>query len=238
MKIWKMLGCLLLLCAIICGCAALGVKGTAEEPQAPAVDETPKGEGEQTSPEGEEGEADKPVQGSVTVLPTYSEGLRFRSNGDGTCALAGIGTCTSSCILIPPKSPAGDTVTEILPYALKDSIIGAIEIPDTVKTLSAASFSGCARLCYVRVAAGSAWYSEYDGVLYSADGKTLIYCPAGRTAGELKLRASLARIAAGAFAECKKLETVVFAGSTAAWHNVIVGDENEGLYAAGFQFSS
>lgn len=237
MKMWKMLGCLLLLCAIICGCAALATEAKTEEPGTANNAESEEGDATQNQGTGE-GTGDPTISGSVVVTPTYSEGLRFRSNGDGTCALAGIGTCTSSCILIPPKSPAGDTVTEILPYALKDSIIGAVEIPDTVKTLSAASFSGCARLCYVRVAAGSAWYSEYDGVLYSADGKTLIYCPAGRTAGELKLRASLERIAAGAFAECKKLQTVVFPGSTAAWHNVIVGDENEGLYAAGFQFSS
>ncbi|MBQ2773382.1 MAG: hypothetical protein IJC95_06230 [Clostridia bacterium] len=237
MKMWKMLGCLVLLCAIICGCAALATEAKVEEPGT-TNDGGNQGSNDPQDLVSGENENTPPVSGSVVVTPTYSEGLRFRSNGDGTCALAGIGTCTSSCILIPPTSPAGDTVTEILPYALKDSIVGAVEIPTTVKTLSAASFAGCERLCYVRVAAGSEWYSEYDGVLYSADGKTLIYCPSGRTAGELKLRASLVRIAAGAFAECKKLETVVFQGSTAAWHNVIVGDENDGLYAAGFRFSS
>ena len=237
MKMWKMLGCLVLLCAIICGCAVLAAEAKVEEPGTTNNAGDNGSNGEQTLVSGGN-ESTPPMSGSVVVTPTYSEGLRFRSNGDGTCALAGVGTCTSSCILIPPTSPAGDTVTEILPYALKDSIVGAVEIPTTVKTLSAASFSGCARLCYVRVAAGSEWYSEYDGVLYSADEKTLIYCPAGRTAGELELRASLERIAAGAFAECQKLETVVFAGSTAAWHNVIVGDENEGLYTAGFRFSS
>ena len=237
MKMWKMLGCLVLLCAIICSCAVLGTEAKVEEPGAKS-DAGNKGSNDEQALVSGGNESTPPISGSVVIAPTYSEGLRFRSNGDGTCALAGVGTCTSSCILIPPTSPAGDTVTEILPYALKGSIIGAVEIPTTIKTISAASFSGCERLCYVRVAAGSEWYSEYDGVLYSADGKTLIYCPAGRIAGELKLRASLARIAAGAFAECKSLETVVFQGSTAAWHNVIVGDENDGLYTAGFRFSS
>ena len=237
MKMWKMLGCLVLLCAIICGCAALATEAKVEEPGT-TNDVGNKGSNAPQDLVAGEDQTAPPVSGSVVVTPTYSEGLRFRSNGDGTCALAGIGTCTSSCILIPPTSPAGDTVTEILPYALRGSVVGAVEIPTTIKTVSAASFSGCERLCYVRVAQGSEWYSEYDGVLYSADGKTLIYCPAGRTAGELQLRASLVRIAAGAFAECRKLETVVFQGSTAAWHNVIVGDENDGLYAAGFRFSS
>ncbi len=237
MKMWKMLGCLVLLCAIICGCAVLGAEAKVEEPGT-ANDAGNQGSGDEQALDSGGNESTPIVSGSVVVTPTYSEGLRFRSNGDGTCALAGVGTCASVCILIPPTSPAGDTVTEILPYALKDSIVGAVEIPATIKTLSAASFAGCERLCYVRVAAGSEWYNEYDGVLYSANGKTLIYCPAGRSAGELKLHASLARIAAGAFAECKNLEAVVFQGSTAAWHNVIVGDENDGLYTAGFRFSS
>ncbi len=235
MKMWKMLGCLVLLCAIICGTAVLATEAKAE-----SADGTDDVKGEVGDPpQNEVGEnTNTPVGGSVVVAPTYSEGLRFRSNGDGTCALSGLGTCTSSCVLIPPKSPAGDTVTEILPYALKGSIIGAIEIPTTVKTLSAASFAGCLRLCYVRVAAGSEFFSEYDGVLYSRDGTTLVYCPAGRTAGELKLHTKLSRISAGAFAECEGLETVVFAGSTAAWHSVIVGDDNDALYAAGFRFAS
>ncbi|MBQ9778032.1 MAG: hypothetical protein IJW22_03810 [Clostridia bacterium] len=31
----------------------------------------------------------------MTVEKVYSKGLYFRSNGDGTCALAGIGSCTA-----------------------------------------------------------------------------------------------------------------------------------------------
>ena len=231
MKTWKMIGCLVLLCAIICSSAVLAAKAQTEEAEGGL-------EAEGQAPEqGSDGGSDATPGGSVSVTPSYSEGLRFRSNGDGTCALAGIGSCTSTCVLVPPKSPQGDVVTEILPYALDGAIIGAIEIPATVKTLSAASFLGCQRLCLVRVAGGSAFYSEYDGVLYSADGTTLIYCPAGRTTGELKLHSALSRIAAGAFAECKGLESVVFQGSTAAWHSVIVGDDNDGLYAAGLRFS-
>lgn len=241
MKMWKMLGCLVLLCVIICGCAALGTEAKANEPEEGTEEEggAPEG-GENTNPDelvSEQPPKDETVSGSVTVTPTYSEGLRFRSNGDGTCALAGLGSCTSSCILIPPTSPAGDAVTEILPYAFSNGIVGAVEIPTTVKTLSAASFSGCERLAYVRVAIGNEWYSEYDGVLYSADGSTLIYCPSGRTAGELKLHPAIKRISAGAFAECTGLRTVVYQGTTAAWHGVIVGDENDALYAAGFRFA-
>lgn len=234
MKAWKMLACLLALCAIICGCVVVSTE--AEEDLAVGDGTGQEAGGAADDPQ-EMGSEQAPTGGSVTVAPTYSEGLRFRSNGDGTCALAGMGTCTSSLVLIPPTSPTGDTVTEILPFAFKDSIIGAVEIPTTVRELSAVSFAGCARLSFVRVAAGNEWYSEYEGALYSADGSTLVYCPTGR-AGELKLHASLSRIAAGAFAECTGLKTVVYPGTTAAWHGVIVGDENDALYAAGFRFGA
>ena len=47
-----------------------------------------------------------------------SEGLEFESNGDGTCTITGIGTCTDQNIVIPLESPDGDTVTLIGKYAL------------------------------------------------------------------------------------------------------------------------
>ena len=234
MKIVKMLVCLLLLCGIICGCVAMtaAAKGEAEAPEREEADsdETPNTPSAEETPAGQ--------GGSVTVTPTYSEGLVFRSNGDGTCALAGLGSCTSSCVLVPPTSERGDRVTEILPYALAGSLIGAIEIPTTVQTLSAASFADCPRLAFVRVAAGSESFSEQDGALYTADGKVLLYCPEGRTVGELRLSKSLTRIAAGAVSTCTGLKTVVYPGTTAMWHGVIVGDDNNALYAAGFRFGS
>ena len=50
-----------------------------------------------------------------TVCNEYepSEGLAFTSNGDGTCYVSGIGTCTDTDLVIPRKSPAGDTVISI-----------------------------------------------------------------------------------------------------------------------------
>lgn len=47
-----------------------------------------------------------------------SKGLEFESNGDGTCTITGIGTCTDKNIVIPAESPDGDTVTLISEYAL------------------------------------------------------------------------------------------------------------------------
>jgi hypothetical protein len=227
MKVWKMLACLLSLCVIILVCAVLGgMEGEAQAPEEPPA---------------EEGNA--PTDAGLNVpaaptLPVYSEGLSFRSNGDGTCAVSGIGTCSSSCVLIPPTSPTGDTVTEILPYAFRDSIVTAIEVPESVTVLNATSFYGCPRLACVRVAAQNTAFLESDGVLYSRDGSVLIYCPAGRTASDIVLHNGLRRVAAGAFAECVGLGNIVFQGSTSAWQSVIVGDDNAPLYAAGFRFTA
>ena len=242
MKTWKMVGCLLLLCVIVCGCVLIGKTGEVAAEDTEGVAENADGtvpQTPETPPEGETQQGGEgTTQGSASAAKTYSEGLYFRSNGDGTCALAGMGDCTAACVLIPPKSPAGDTVTEILPYAFAGSIVGSVEIPTTVVTLSAASFADCERLAYVRVAAGNPALLESDGVLYNGDGSVLLYCPAGRSARELVLHPALKRIAAGAFARCPALNVIHFAGSTAEWHSMIVGDENNALYAASFRFAS
>ena len=240
MKIWKTVGCLLLLCVIVCGCVVMGKNTTAsaalQENEKTDATESDGAEGTSPAPNAGATDPETETQESVAAGKAYSEGLYFRSNGDGTCALAGIGSCTAACILIPPQSPAGDKVVEILPYALAGSIVGAVEIPTTVTSVSAASFAGCERLAYVRVAAGNEALLESDGVLYSGDGGTLLYCPAGRSARELSLHPALKRIAAGAFAACAALDTVRFAGTTAQWHGIVIGDENNALYAARLVF--
>ena len=244
MKIWKTLGCLGLLVVIICGCVMLGQP---TEVHAKEEESTPpQAEGEvqqapntpQTEPTTGEENKEPDTDNSITVGKTYSKGLSFRSNGDGTCALSGLGTFTGACVLIPPQSPTGDVVTEILPNAFADSIVTAVEIPAGVHTLSAASFTGCTRLSYIRIAPGNTAFEEFDGVLYSAQGRNLIYCPEGRAAKELTLHTGLRRILAGAVSACPALTTVHFQGSSAEWQGIIGGDENGALYHASLQFKT
>ena len=238
MKTWKMVASLVMLLAIICGCALVGRSvEVSAAPQDPTEEQQPK-EDLSVQEKEEAEEPEQPQGGSVTVEKVYSRGLYFRSNGDGTCALAGLGSGTASLVVIPPQRPAGDTVTEILPYALANSIVGAVEIPTTVTTLSSAAFSGCPRLSYVSVASGNASFLEWDGLLYTADGSTLLYCPAARAGTQITLHASLRRIAAGAFGECTRLTAICYPGSAAQWHGVIVGGENDPLYAASLRFNA
>lgn len=77
----------------------------------------------------------------------YSEGLAFTSNGDGTCYVSGIGTCTDTEIVIPPTSPAGDSVTGIGKQAFYNcSSLTKVEIPDGVTNISYGAFWSCSLL--------------------------------------------------------------------------------------------
>lgn len=249
MKTWKMAGCIALLAVVICGCVILGQGASATDAPGNTPDTQPEANGtplhnEQQPPQNEDntqvpGEDDtsgkQPAQGndtSTSVSKPYSEGLSFRSNGDGTCAVSGIGSCNTACILIPPQSPNGDTVTEILPYAFSGAIVGAIEIPTTVTTISSSSFEGCPRLSLLRVESGSLSFAEYNGVLYSADYRTLLFCPRGKGATEITLHKNVRRICADAFADCSTLKTVNFCGSSSEWQSLVIGDGNTALLSA------
>ena len=105
----------------------------------------------------------------------YSEGLVFTSNGDGTCYVSGIGTCTDTDIIIPPVSPDKEEVTAIgnrafssrnnlTSVTIPDSVITigqdafawcegitSIIMPDSVTTLGYRAFSGCTRLTSITI---------------------------------------------------------------------------------------
>ena len=86
------------------------------------------------------------ISKSGDIIQSYSAGLEYTSNGDGTCTLTGIGTCADQYIVIPSEYN-GMTVTAIGANAFKDCInLTGIEIPDSVTTIGAGAFSGCSGL--------------------------------------------------------------------------------------------
>ncbi len=87
----------------------------------------------------------------------YSEGLEFTSNGDGTCYVSGIGTCTDSDISIPPVSPDGDKVTAIGNSAFERcTSFTSIEIPDSVIRINNSAFQNCYQLTSIEIPNGVA----------------------------------------------------------------------------------
>ena len=91
-----------------------------------------------------------------------SEGLAFTSNGDGTCYISGIGTCTDTDIIIPSVSPDGDTVTSIGDSAFEDcSSLTSIEIPASVTSIGNYAFRGCKSLTGIEIPASVTSIGNY-----------------------------------------------------------------------------
>ena len=76
------------------------------------------------------------------------------------------------------------------------------------------AFAGCSALSAVEIAKGNAVYRAAQGVIYSADSKTLLYClPVVN--GTFLLPAEVQSIAPGAFIGCAELESVTLHASIA-----------------------
>ena len=81
-----------------------------------------------------------------TTLNEYSKGLEFKSHGDGTCSVSGIGTCTDTDVKIPSVYN-GEKVKSIGQSAFEGCIgMKSITIPDSVTSIGRSAFEGCISL--------------------------------------------------------------------------------------------
>lgn len=164
---------------------------------------------------------------------TDSTGLTFASNGNGTCTLTGLGACRDICVVIPSTSPSGDKVTAIGPQAFYNcTTITVVQIPATVNTIGHLAFGGCTSLVYITVSAQNASYKDISGVLYTADGKTLVHYPAAAGSSSVSIPAGVTKIEDMAFYGCKSLKTVRYGGTQDAWSRISIGSMNYSLNAA------
>ncbi len=102
----------------------------------------------------EEGEQTRTcsVCGETEKEPLAILSLAFKSNGDGTCYVSGIGTCTDKDIVIPYTSPSGDVVTGIGYYAFSYcSGLTSIEIPNSITSIGMSAFSDCSSLTSIEI---------------------------------------------------------------------------------------
>ena len=197
-----------------------------------------------TSNSSEETPPDPPLEDPSSL------GLSFISNGDGTCALLGIGECSDSFIIVPMTSPEGDIVTEIadgafknflairgveLPstlqtigaYAFYGSSIKEIVIPETVEDIGNYAFSGCRSLGKIEVEVGNSQYCSISGALYNADGSTLITYPAGKTDNFVNISRDVTTIENMAFYRCNSIKKVNYHGTSQSWRSVEIGAGND-----------
>ena len=160
--------------------------------------------------------------------PTDASGLVFRSNGDGTCSVTGIGTCEAVEVKIPAKSPAGDTVTSIGDRAFEDCYeIMTISIPASVKTIGTGAFRGCGGLSFISVDALNPAFCSAEGVLYSKDKSVLICYPQSRSGSKYILPTSVKTISAYAFENVLNLTGILYEGSIVKFQSIDVLAGNE-----------
>lgn len=138
-----------------------------------------------------------------------SEGLEFFSNGDGTCSFIGRGTCTDANIIIPAKSPDGETVTKIMGGGFfADEALVAIYVPEGVLEITTDGWSAASNFASITVSPNNTVYASVDGVLYNKELTTLIKYPTAKADATFDIPAGVTAIGFGAFANATNLTSV------------------------------
>ena len=182
--------------------------------------------------------ADSTTQPSPDVTSPAVEALRFVSMGNGDCVVAGIGSCTDPCVVIPAYAPSGERVVEIVAMAFYGcESMTSVQIPATVQKIGSLAFAACKNLGYISVAPENPFYRDLDGVLYTADESTLILYPPCRVGSTVKIYTGTTAIADMAFFDCANLSHVAYAGSAEDWERISIGIRNHSLTAASKSFA-
>ena len=126
----------------------------------------------------------------------YSQGLAYRSNGDGTCVLTGLGTCQDSQIVIP-KVQNGEIVVEVAERAFRDHThITSLIIPGTITIIGEEAFYGCTSLQSVSLAEG----------IITLDSRAFAVC---KNLKAIEIPNSVETIGIQAFMDCTSLANIV-----------------------------
>lgn len=104
-----------------------------------------------------------------------------------------------------------------LPKRLSDISLTKYSLSESVVSFDTSdnAFVGCSALASVNVAAGNSVYKSVDGILYSADGKSLLYCPIS-ILGSFTIPAGTQTVAPGAFIECYGITSVTVPSTVTA----------------------
>ncbi len=124
---------------------------------------------------------------------------------DGEKALAIGERAFAGCTkLVRIVLPARLTEINLTRYAIKTTGVDL--------TASTDAFAGCNALTEINVNAASKTFKSVDGILYSKDGKTLVYCPA-TVSGEITVPSGVQTVAPGAFIGCSDVTAVTLPNS-------------------------
>ena len=122
-----------------------------------------------------------------------------------------VGSGTQKNLTIDARAFAGCTKLEsiVLPSRLTEINLTRYSVSegkvDTVAVNDA--FYGCTSLSEINVSSASKTYKSVDGIIYAADGKTLLYCPLTKS-GSVTVSSGVQIVDAGAFIGCSLVTDV------------------------------
>ena len=96
-----------------------------------------------------------------TIDSDEQTGLRYISNGDGTCGVSGSFLETENndmACVVPSISPSGDTVISAIHFS---GYVSSITLPDTISSMNSYCFEECVGLKNVYLSDGMTWLSDY-----------------------------------------------------------------------------
>ncbi len=174
-----------------------------------------------------------PTEPEFVMPEKTSEGLEFQSNGNGTCSVIGLGTCTDLTVVVPSESPAGDRVTSIGEVAFHHGSwnsgnehapnIKEIILPDSVTSIGRSAFDCCKSLVSIRMPEGITSIGQC--AFYGCSSLASIHIPNGITRieastftfcsslTEVTIPDGVRSIGEGAFQYCKGLTNVTIPNS-------------------------
>ncbi|MBQ2822572.1 MAG: leucine-rich repeat domain-containing protein, partial [Thermoguttaceae bacterium] len=89
----------------------------------------------------------------------------------------------------------------------------SVTIPDSVTSIASDPFRFCFKLTEIRVSVGNTHFKSEDGILFTADRKTLVQVPEGKGLTEYTIPDSVTTIGPGAFRSCESLTSVTIPDS-------------------------
>lgn len=114
-------------------------------------------------------------------------------------------------LVIPPFYD-GKPVTGINAYAFNSSYghknPSSLQIPASLVDIPIAALNDCSSLKFIKVDGANQKYKDIDGVLYSADGKTIVKYPAQKDLTEYPVNSGVTTIGESAFRNASKLTKI------------------------------
>lgn len=134
---------------------------------------------------------------------------------DSATSITGCAPNQAATSLNLPLTRNGTPVVRIADWAFAgDPYLEQVTIPINISVIDCTAFAGCTNLTSLDADEENAFYRTKGGVLYSADGTTLILCPPGRKT--MTVPATVTGIAEGALTGCVRLKAIYFQGEPPA----------------------